>query len=66
MGDNIDKEFSSSHIFYDTSLNNIAVANLSVTSTQTIEFTKEELDDLDNSYVDDTGWNRFTVNQWRL
>ena len=27
---------------------------------------EEELDDLDNSYVDDTGWNRFTVNQWRL
>ena len=61
----LDRETQTDRIFFDASLNQISFSNVSASSSQTIEYTKEELDD-DNNYVDNSGWNRFTVNHWKL
>jgi|TARA_R110002074_G_scaffold190635_1_gene356568 hypothetical protein len=52
--------------FDDKELNKISTANVNVTSAETLDYTLDELEDCDDNYVDDTGWNRFTVNQWKL
>ncbi len=52
--------------FDDKELNKLSTANVNVTSTNSIDYTLDELEDCDNNYVDNSGWNRFTVNQWKL
>ena len=51
--------------FDDKELNKLITENVNVTSTNSIDYTLDELEDCDN-YVDNSGWNRFTVNQWKL
>ncbi len=46
-------------VFFDKDLNQIAVSNVSATSTTSQPYTIEELEDLDDTYIDNTGWNRF-------
>jgi len=55
--------------FDDKELNQLATANVNVTSTETLDYTLDELEDLEGlyiTYLDNSGWNRFIVDQRKL